>query len=235
MPVPRQRNGQATKGHRESNLYFQPFRRYSRDVKPVRRPMKSRPPRVAIAISILAGGLSTRMGRDKAKLRLGRRTMLGHVRAAAVEMGWPVRVIRRDLVARCGPLGGIYTALKTSRADAELFLACDMPFVSPGLLREISAKLSRSCPATFGVVNGMAGFPFVIWKEALPVIEQQVVQGRFSLQKLAVALNARRVRIPKARQWEVQNINMPEDWRATLPSHRVAGRMPYSVRAGAEV
>ena len=222
-PVPRQRDGQTTKAPRESNLYFQAFHRYNRDVKPVRRPKKSPPARAPIAISILAGGLSTRMGRDKAKLRLGRRTMLGQVRAVAGELGWPVRVIRQDLVSRCGPLGGIYTALKTSRADAELFLACDMPFVSLTMLSEIAAKLSPTRLAAFAVVDGTAGFPFVIRREALPVVEQQMAQGNFSLQKLAAALNARRVRIPKLRQWEVKNINTPEDWRDVLKVHR-AGR-----------
>ena len=68
--------------------------------------------------------------------------MLGHVRAAAKATGWPVRVIRRDLVERCGPLGGIYTALKTSEAAVEVFLACDMPFVSTELLRQLVAQLS---------------------------------------------------------------------------------------------
>lgn len=58
-----------------------------------------------VEVFILAGGLSARMGRDKARLRLRGRTLLAWVRAAARATGWPVRVIRRDLVPRCGPLG----------------------------------------------------------------------------------------------------------------------------------
>src|SRR5262245_26810080 len=81
-------------------------------------------------ICVLAGGLSSRLGRDKARLRLGPRTVLGHVREQARALGLPVRVIRRDRVPRCGPLGGVYTALVTTRADAVLFLACDMPFLT---------------------------------------------------------------------------------------------------------
>lgn len=187
-------------------------------MKPVLRSTKkvSAPPRQAI--SILAGGLSTRMGRDKASLRFHGKTLLGHVRAVAKTTGLPVRVIRRDLVARCGPLGGIYTALKTSRADAELFLACDMPFVSLNLLQEISTKLSPSWPAAFAVVDGTAGFPFAIRKEALPLVEAQMVRGEFSLQKLALALKARRVRVPKSRQREVQNFNTPKEFREALRS-----------------
>src|SRR5688500_2993407 len=75
-----------------------------------------------VEVCILAGGLSTRMGRAKARLRLGNRTLLGWVRRNAAALGLPVRVIRRDLVRRCGPLGGIYSALKTTKAFAVLFL-----------------------------------------------------------------------------------------------------------------
>lgn len=91
-------------------------------------------------IFILAGGLSTRMGRDKSRIRLGSRTLLGHVRQTAEKTGLRVRVIRRDAVPRCGPMGGIYTALQRSSADCLLFLACDMPFISTELLGSILKK-----------------------------------------------------------------------------------------------
>ena len=91
----------------------------------------------AIEACILAGGLSSRMGTDKARLRLGRKTLLGHVRAAARAAGLPLRVIRRDIVPRCGPLGGVYTALRSTRAEAVMFLSCDMPFVTGELLQRL--------------------------------------------------------------------------------------------------
>jgi molybdopterin-guanine dinucleotide biosynthesis protein A len=101
-------------------------------------------PRVpAVSICILAGGLSSRMGRDKSRIRIGRRTMLGHIRALAAQLGLPVRVLRRDAVPRCGPIGGIYTALTRTRADAILFLACDMPFVTLAFLKEILRAFSK--------------------------------------------------------------------------------------------
>src|ERR1700691_5640250 len=91
----------------------------------------------AMEICILAGGLSTRMGRDKARLRLGGKTLLRRVRDVAAQTQWPARGIRRDLVARCGPLGGVYTALQTTSADNVLFLACDMPFVTIELVERL--------------------------------------------------------------------------------------------------
>ena len=166
-----------------------------------------------IAICILAGGRSERMGRDKTRLRFGGRTLLGHVRAAAEATGWPVRVIRRDAVARCGPLGGIYTALKTSGADAELFLACDMPFVSPALLKELPKRIGSKQDSVFATADGRAGFPFLLRASALPVVEEQIQARQFSIHALAEALRAKVLRLPKGRALELWNINTPADWR----------------------
>ena len=93
----------------------------------------------AMEVCILAGGLSSRMGRDKSKLRLGGKSLLSHVKtaAAAAAQNCPVRIIRKDLVPRCGPLGGIYTALRTTRAQCVLFLSCDMPFVPRTLVERL--------------------------------------------------------------------------------------------------
>lgn len=162
-------------------------------------------------ICILAGGFSARMGRDKARLRLGRRSLLGHVRAAAQTLGLPVRTIRRDLAPRCGPLGGIYTGLRTSRAQAELFLPCDMPFLSAGLLGKLLGRFRRHQGPVFVTVEGWAGFPLVLPRASLAVVGRQMAQKEYSLQRLAEVLHAQR--LPAARhKAEVFNVNTPEDW-----------------------
>ena len=173
--------------------------------------IRSRKVIIPLAVSILAGGLSTRMGRDKARLRIGGRTMLARIRAVANVLGVPVRVIRKDRVARCGPLGGIYTALITSRAEAELFLPCDMPFITPELLRVLSARLKRGRLGVFAEADGMAGFPFIIGVEALERVNCQIAAGKFSLQSLAGTLDAVRWRVPKSRRDELRNFNTPDD------------------------
>jgi len=143
----------------------------------------------AIEICILAGGLSARIGRDKARLRLGRRTLLGHVRANASQSGLPVRVLRKDLIGRCGPLGGIYSALRTTRHDAVLFLACDMPFVSPKSLRSLLRQFDGERPV-FATADDRAGFPLVLPKILLPKVEGLIAQRKFSLHILAATTKA---------------------------------------------
>jgi molybdopterin-guanine dinucleotide biosynthesis protein A len=160
-----------------------------------------------VEVCILAGGLSTRMGRDKSCLRLGRRTLLGDVRANARELGVPVRVLRRDIVPRCGPVGGIYSALKTTRKSAIVFLACDMPFVSGRLLERLVAKFDGH-RAVFAMAKGLPGFPLVLPRGALPVVEALISTRSPSLRNLAIALKARLVRVPADK---VFNVNTPEE------------------------
>ena len=188
-----------------------------------------RPIPISGEICILAGGLSSRMGRDKARLRLSGKSLLQHVKnvaqksairggagappyqelqhvkIAAQKSSWPVRVIRRDLVVRCGPLGGVYTALKTTPFDVVLFLACDMPFVTDDL---IGRFLELKDPAFTHGPEG-AGFPFLLPKSALSFVEKQIAWERYSIQLLARKLRTRKVRPRDAR--EVFNVNTRED------------------------
>ena len=164
-------------------------------------------------IDILAAGASSRMRRNKASLRLGKRSLLGHIRAAARNSGLPHRVIRRDLVPWCGPLGGVYTALLTSRAGTILFLSCDMPFISASLLKALVRRLSRPKKALFVKENGRLGFPFLLRRATLPVVRRQLAVRQFSLHKLARALRAQTVRLPRCQTHELFNINTPKDWK----------------------
>ena len=147
------------------------------------------------------------MGRDKARLPLSGRTLLARVRGAARPLGFPVRVLRKDIVPRCGPLGGIYSALATTKSSAVLFLACDMPFVSTAVLRSLLAKFDGE-RAVFAVCGRVPGFPTVLPKSALPIVEEVVSRGDLSLKKLARTLKAQLAPVPGQLAF---NINTPEE------------------------
>ena len=150
------------------------------------------------------------MGRDKSALRLGGRPLLAHVRAVAKQLDLPVRVIRRDIVERCGPLGGVITALRMTQSQSVLFLACDMPFVSATLLQRLVRESNAGQRAAFACQGDRCGFPFLLPQAQLGTAEAQRQDGDFSLQSLARNTTARRVRVRT--RLETLNANTPEDF-----------------------
>src|SRR5579863_6827128 len=99
---------------------------------------------------VLVGGASRRMGRDKALMPLGDLTMVEQiarrVRAAAGNVtliGSPKKYghlslpVIADEIENCGPLGGLYTALRHTESDWNLLVACDMPDVTETFLRQL--------------------------------------------------------------------------------------------------
>lgn len=165
-------------------------------------------------IWILAGGQSRRMGRDKSRISIAGKTLLQHVREAALATGRPVRTIRTDAVPRCGPLGGVLTGLLRARAGWALFLSCDMPLVTPRLLKELIRLANAKQRPVFVRSERGFGFPLVLPVSARTAVERLIAEGRPSLQRLASAVAALGRTLPAGRRRELSNANTPEELAA---------------------
>jgi molybdenum cofactor guanylyltransferase len=105
---------------------------------------------------VLAGGKSSRMGRDKAFLELGGQTLLEHalilgqsIAHEVVIVGEVTRFMRlgraiEDVYPGHGPLGGIHAALLSTATALNLILAVDMPLVERDFLLYLVAEATRS-------------------------------------------------------------------------------------------
>ena len=105
---------------------------------------------------ILAGGLSSRMGVDKSRLRLGRadvRRDRGR-RLAAVADGVSVvgsragveshgLAVVRDVHEGLGALGGLHAALAACGAPWAAVVPCDLPFVTGELFERLASLRGR--------------------------------------------------------------------------------------------
>lgn len=163
---------------------------------------------------ILAGGLSRRMGRDKASLRLGGRRLLTWVREACRKSGLECRVIRHDIVPRCGPLGGMITALASTEHEACLIVSCDMPFVSPALIAALVAHAQKHPQRSwFSHAHDRFGFPACLRKKDEPILRQAIESNQLGVQALVHKLGAGRFRPAPEHVWQLFNVNTPEEWQ----------------------
>jgi molybdopterin-guanine dinucleotide biosynthesis protein A len=105
---------------------------------------------------VLAGGQSTRMGRDKAQLELHNRLLIEHaldllppssmrprICASRPDLACFAEVIP-DRFPGSGPLAGIEAALSASDTDLNLFLPVDMPSVPRAFLQWMGARAEIS-------------------------------------------------------------------------------------------
>jgi molybdenum cofactor guanylyltransferase len=115
-----------------------------------------------IAGYVLAGGGSTRFGRDKALVEVGGRPMLERMVELLRRVTKEVKIVAtlnkyakfgvtmvEDRWPGEGPLGGIITALEDAarspaRPEWNLILSCDMPFLTPEWLAFIGERAVRS-------------------------------------------------------------------------------------------
>lgn len=105
---------------------------------------------------VLAGGGSSRMGRDKALVKLGGRTLLERALEPARQVAAQVRIVGprakfqayapcvEDVYPGRGPLGGIHAALLETRTDLNLMLAVDLPRMQAEFLRVLLARARAS-------------------------------------------------------------------------------------------
>lgn len=183
---------------------------------------------------ILAGGRSSRLGRDKALLCFeGKPLILRLVRLleglcpeVLVITGEERRYmdlldvpVVADLVKGVGPLGGLYTALAVSSHDHNLVLACDMPLLKPHLLTLLFARIELA-PWAEAIVPEVRGelepFPGVYRRNSLRKLARLLKAGRFRVQGLLELLACATIPEEEIRAIDpglrsFTNLNRPEE------------------------
>jgi molybdenum cofactor guanylyltransferase len=104
-----------------------------------------------IAAFILAGGASSRMGTDKAQLRIEQQTFTERIAETLLEITDSVTIVGRDsdesslpsvadVYPKWGALGGIHAALTACSREWAIVVACDLPFVTSELFSYLAAQ-----------------------------------------------------------------------------------------------
>jgi molybdopterin-guanine dinucleotide biosynthesis protein A len=178
-----------------------------------------------LAIAILAGGQSRRMGRDKAELELGGQTLLERMVDQALLASKTVAVVGRsgardDVVwmeddqPGLGPLGGLKTAL-AHLDQPVLLVACDMPRVDAEALGWLLEKVDHT-PQKHGLAtmrDGQIEPLFSVYKPAiLPLVDACIDSGRLSARRLIEDGEFRMVEAPEQVAAKLVNVNTPGEF-----------------------
>lgn len=181
----------------------------------------SPPPRAPFA-AVLAGGASRRFGAPKALARVGGARLVDRVadaaRGALPEVvliagdpepfgGMGLRT-RPDVLPGAGALGGVHAALRWAAEEERpgaLCLACDLPFLAPGLLRALVDRSRASgADAVVPESGGRRGVePLCAFYSVacLPAVERMLDAGERRLVELLERVRTVRLPPEEVRRW----------------------------------
>ena len=183
-----------------------------------------------VAGVILAGGKSSRFGKNKALVKLNGIPLLDRVISVMGSLFQQLVLItntpdeyaylhlpmHEDLIKNLGPLGGVYTGLTVIRERIGFFVGCDMPFLSPGLIRhmvETGGNFDVVVPDVSGKVEPLHG---LYNQNCLPVMKNMIDSGALRINRFFPEVLVRYVYKDEIRKFDPKlrsfvNINRPNE------------------------
>ncbi|MGB3223164.1 MAG: molybdenum cofactor guanylyltransferase [Desulforhopalus sp.] len=189
--------------------------------------------RIPIWACILIGGKSSRMGQPKHLIKdeqnltwLERTTNIlrplvdGVVVSGAGLLPGKLADIERlaDIPNVAGPLTGILAAMRWQPLVTWMFVACDMPHITPEAIHWLISKRRSGC---WGRAPRLAGNkhcePLLAWYDfrAAQLFEEQNYSGNLRIGGVASHLKIDNPLIPEALAYGWQNINTPEQLKTS--------------------
>jgi molybdopterin-guanine dinucleotide biosynthesis protein A len=183
---------------------------------------------------ILAGGKSSRMGKDKGLLKINDKEIIQHIIEQLKPVLENIVIIANntgyqkfelevipDLLRDAGPAGGIYTALSHARTENIFITGCDMPFINTAAI-EFLINASLQTQITLIEHNGKTEPLFGVFsKSCLPHWNSLIQKGFLKLHKMVEDFDLLKLNIdgnPLFDDLFFTNINTPEDFKKAMIS-----------------
>ena len=156
---------------------------------------------------ILSGGKSSRMGTNKALLKINEKTNIERIADTLKGSFNDIILVTNhpedyqflglkmvsDQYPDSGPLAGVHAGLVSTNADTNFIVACDMPFVSVELA-EVLVNKCADYDAVIPVINGVQHPLFAVFqKRVMGEVARSIEAGRLRMKHLLDHLNVRYV------------------------------------------
>ncbi len=181
-------------------------------------------PKEHITGIILAGGKSTRIGRDKSLLHYQNKTLIQHSIDALQPLVSTIIIVSdnpnhdykntkrvSDLIPNSGPVAGIYTGLHHSKTENNIVLSCDIPKINSIILKKLISNSFLSFDVVQLESNGQQ-MPLIASykKHCSEACLSAIKNGERRLQKVVKTLNTHTILLQKEERNSTININTPK-------------------------
>lgn len=186
-----------------------------------------------IAGVILAGGLSTRMGQDKATLLLEKKTLLTRNMTLLSALNLSDNFVSGeyegfqyipDIDSSSGPIGGIHACVETlfNEFDALFIIPVDMPLLTS---IECLTLLEKFKSFQEGVFYEKALFPMILpltneLKAYLKNILNSKEYKQRSIYRLIKTIGLQSIKLQTKNSFRFQNSNTPQEWADCLETFK---------------
>lgn len=179
---------------------------------------------------ILAGGKSSRFGKNKALSTLKDRPLIEYPATAMADifddlllvtntpeeyrfLAWPTVA---DIYQNSGPLAGIHAALKATSRPQIFVSGCDMPFLDKRLVAHLCTYAPGYDVVIPRTANGLEPLHAVYSRSLLPAIEEYLEKGLRKVHQFLAKANTKEVSEDEMLTVtgsldSFRNINTPED------------------------
>ena len=177
---------------------------------------------------ILAGGQSRRMGQPKAFMEFQGKPFIRYCIDALKPLVNEIIVVSDDAkfdmfeihrindeVKNAGPLAGLFTGLKYSKASYNLVLSCDVPCIETSILQKLIDAMDSEIDMVQTESEGNTHPLIAIYQKSCALkLKSLLDQGERSLRGAVNQLNSKTIHLNGHEALQLKNINTLEEYKA---------------------
>ncbi len=186
-----------------------------------------------ITLIILAGGKSTRMGTDKALLKIQEKNLIEIVYDNLKELASEIIISTNnpdvtipgtktvaDIYKNIGPAGGIYSALSVSNSQKNIIISVDTPFVTKTVFEYLlNPENSKANVCIVSENNSLHPLIGIYSKQFTEILQKEIQKGNYKIRDIIKKTSYEIIDVYEKEFYDkhlFQNINTKEDYLSAL-------------------
>jgi len=185
---------------------------------------------------ILAGGKNSRMGVNKAFLKVDGIRLIDNILSVYQRIFSEILIVTNDpflyiefpeinivtdIYKGKGSLGGIYTGLFYAKYDYSFITACDMPYLNADFILFIINQIDRHDIIVPELPEGFQALHAIYSRRCLPAINKMILEDRLKISGLYKEMRLLKITEDKIKPFNKEerlffNINTPEDFNSSI-------------------